>query len=247
MKKVGSTVAADAPPRLYASASGSGAVEVPALEPISADAATAWLNEAAHYFSSRPTHGEDAEHWSNVANAANCRRIAALIATDRDARQRRVYEWAAAAFGEAHASSVGQRGLRLVEEAIEAYQAAGGNREQARLLVDYIFDRPAGELSQELGGVGLTLLAFAQAAGVSADDAERAELDRVLSKPLAWFHARNAVKNAAGFEHGAYPNGAPKAGNPPPQDEAQVTPSAEEGREQRSTPSSSNPLPGGGG
>lgn len=119
--------------------------------------------------------------------------------TSRDVRQSRVADWCAAAFGTGQASSVEQRGLRLLEEAIEAYQAAGCNREQAHKLVDYVFSRPAGDLRQELGGVGITLLALANASGASADAEEVRELDRVLSKPLEHFAARNQAKNDAGF------------------------------------------------
>lgn len=117
----------------------------------------------------------------------------------RDYRQQRVAEWAIAAFGEAHVQSLPQRGIRLLEEAIEAAQAAGCGRKMCQKLVDYVFDRPAGELKQEIGGVGLTLLALSYAADISADDAEAAELERVLAKPLEHFAARNRVKNDAGF------------------------------------------------
>jgi hypothetical protein len=44
-----------------------------------AAASTAFLTEAARYFETRPTGGEDAAHWSNVYNAKNCREAAALI------------------------------------------------------------------------------------------------------------------------------------------------------------------------
>jgi hypothetical protein len=36
----------------------------------------AFLTEAARYFETRPTGGEDAAHWSNVFNAKNCRKAA---------------------------------------------------------------------------------------------------------------------------------------------------------------------------
>lgn len=123
--------------------------------------------------------------------------------TARDQRQEWVHNWCVAAFGDDHAKSIEQRGIRLVEEAIEAGQAAGCSAEMIHRLVDYVFARPVGELRQEMGGVGVTLLALAQAAGVSADAAELAEFERVLSKPLAHFAARNAAKNAAGFDVGA--------------------------------------------
>lgn len=142
----------------------------------------------------------------------------------RDERQKTVGEWCAAAFGVAHASSVPQRALRLLEEAIEAFQVGadqvprvgcctpqlcatcgpdcGGRQAAAGVahkLVDYVFSRPVGELGQELGGIGVTLLALANAAGLSADAEEAKETARVLSKPLEHFAARNLAKNEAGF------------------------------------------------
>ena len=114
-------------------------------------------------------------------------------------RQKIVAQWCTAAFGHEHTTSIPQRAVRLLEEAIEAYQAAGGSVEMAHSLIDYIFARPVGELAQELGGIGVTLLALANAAGLSADDEEAKEVDRVLSKPLEHFTARNRVKDEAGF------------------------------------------------
>lgn len=107
--------------------------------------------------------------------------------------------WTRQAFGDEQATSLPQRGLRLLEEAIEAAQAAGVERAMALKLVDYVFDRPPGVLHQELGGVGVTTLALAAAAGLSADDEEEREVARVLAKPLKHFTERNEAKNAAGF------------------------------------------------
>lgn len=117
----------------------------------------------------------------------------------RDGRQKVVADWCAAAFGTEHAASLAQRGVRHAEEAIEAAQAAGTPREMLHQLVDYIYDRPAGDLAQEIGGSALTLLALAAAARLSVDAEEAREIVRVLSKPLAHFTARNEAKNAAGF------------------------------------------------
>lgn len=50
-------------------------VDMPVRE-CSSDADVRFLEEAARYFERRPTGGEDAAFWSNVANASNCRRIA---------------------------------------------------------------------------------------------------------------------------------------------------------------------------
>lgn len=118
----------------------------------------------------------------------------------RDLRQRQIAVWARMAFGEAEATGLPQRGLRLLEEAIEAFQACGGDEEMAHKLVAFVFVRPPGTIGQELGGVAVTTLALAAAAGLSADEEECREIHRVLSKPLREFTDRNASKNAAGFK-----------------------------------------------
>jgi hypothetical protein len=126
--------------------------------------------------------------------------IEAVRAMPRDARQRRVAQWAAAAFGVEQATGPKQRGIRLLEEAVEAYQSAGGDKVMAHLLIDFVFERPSGELAQELGGVAVTLLALANAAGLSADHEEAREIARVLAESSGEFTARKAAKNAAGFD-----------------------------------------------
>lgn len=124
-------------------------------------------------------------------------RGAALL--DRSSRQIQVAIWCVAAFGDDHAKSIEQRGIRLVEEAVEAAQACGCDPAMIHRLVDHVYAKPIGKLDQEIGGVGVTLLALADAAGVSADEAEMREIHRIHTFPLEHFAARNAAKNAAGF------------------------------------------------
>ena len=126
--------------------------------------------------------------------------FAAEHSLPRDQRQEMIANWARAAFGEAAATGLPQRGLRLLEEAIEAFQACGGDEAMAHKLVSFVFARPPGMVGQELGGVAVTVLALAAAAGLSADEEECREIHRVLSKPLGEFTQRNAAKNAAGFK-----------------------------------------------
>jgi hypothetical protein len=116
----------------------------------------------------------------------------------RDARQTTVFEWCVAAFGVDQAN-IAQRALRLLEEAIEVYQAAGGDPAMGHKLIDHMFAAPAGDLQQELGGVGVCVLALAAAVGCSADEVEQREVEWVTSKPLAHFAARNQAKIDAGF------------------------------------------------
>jgi NTP pyrophosphatase (non-canonical NTP hydrolase) len=118
----------------------------------------------------------------------------------RDQRQDMLASWAELAFGRDESTSIPQRGLRLLEEAIEAFQATGGDEAIAHKLVAFVFARPPGTIGQELGGVAVTTLLLAKAAGLSADEEECREIHRVLSKPLREFTERNANKNAAGFK-----------------------------------------------
>jgi NTP pyrophosphatase (non-canonical NTP hydrolase) len=124
----------------------------------------------------------------------------AIVKLPRDVRQLLIAGWAKMAFGDAEATSLPQRGLRLLEEAVETFQACGGEAAIAHKLVDFVFARPKGTIGQELGGVAVTVLALAQAAGISADEEEVREIHRVFAKPLSEFSQRNASKNAAGFK-----------------------------------------------
>jgi len=51
----------------------------PVSNPYKFAAEIAWLQEAARYFSNRPTGGEDAVHWANVYNAENANKIASRL------------------------------------------------------------------------------------------------------------------------------------------------------------------------
>lgn len=119
---------------------------------------------------------------------------------ERAFRQMQIHNWTQAAFGDEEANDLKQRALRMLEEVIELYQSVDGDKAQAHELLDYVFSRPKGDHAQELGGVGCTVLAFAAAAGTSADMCEAVEVARVLSKPVEHFTQRNAAKNAAGFK-----------------------------------------------
>jgi len=123
----------------------------------------------------------------------------ATTVSARGARQVQLRTWAEKAFSIEQARSVPQRALRLLEEAIELFQAAHGNRQQAHELIDHVFSQPPGQLYQELGGVSICTLLLAAAAGLSADLEEQREMIRVLEKPIQELTERNTKKNEAGF------------------------------------------------
>lgn len=117
---------------------------------------------------------------------------------ERDTRQVKVLEWVREVFGDV-ALAVEERVTRVVEEVVELAQAEGVSREQVLHVVDHVYGRKRGEVFQEVGGVGVTLLAYCQVRGISADYAERQELHRVLGLPAERFRARQAVKAEAGI------------------------------------------------
>lgn len=88
--------------------------------------------------------------------AALMARIAELerAASDcRDERQRQTFAWARAVFGDLN-SMAAPRGVRLLEEAVEVAQALGIPSVLCQQVIAHVYSKPAGRVSQELGGVG---------------------------------------------------------------------------------------------
>mgnify|MGYP001571889193 CR=1 FL=1 len=114
--------------------------------------------------------------------------------------QTRVYQWALACFGFNHVTNIRERGCRFVEEALELGQICSVSREDAHALVEYVYDRPAGHVKQEIGGVQVTLACIAAVVGISMEDAGEQELARVLQpEVMAIVRAKQAQKAKAGF------------------------------------------------
>lgn len=80
--------------------------------------AVAFLTEAARYFESRPTDGEDRAYWANVYNAENCRLSVRLITTQKNALQRCVGELVYAAEKLPHSNA--REALAIVRAALGA-------------------------------------------------------------------------------------------------------------------------------
>ena len=117
---------------------------------------------------------------------------------NRDDRQQAVFKWAGDTFGQA-ALEPKERILRFLEEAVELAQAELMTHAQARTVVDYVFGKPPGDPEKEVGGVGVTLLAYCAARGFSADAAEEREFDRVQTIDPVRFRERQNKKAAAGI------------------------------------------------
>ena len=94
--------------------------------------------------------------------------------------QFKCFEWVVKAFGFESAIDPLIRVQRLLEEVIELAQALGFSRENAHKMVDYVYDRPAGEVMQEVGGVMCTLGSLCEAIGISMHSAGIHELHRAF-------------------------------------------------------------------
>lgn len=121
--------------------------------------------------------------------------------------QSRVAPWMQACFGPEISADRMERNHRLLEEALELVQANGCTRGEAHQLVDYVFGRPPGEVSQEVGGVMVTLAALCLASGEDMHVAGETELARVWTK-IEKIRAKQAAKP----KHSPLPEGVSNAG-----------------------------------
>jgi hypothetical protein len=109
--------------------------------------------------------------------------------------QRRVESWLTACFSPEIGFEPGERMHRFLEEALELAQASGCSREEARMLLDYVFSRPPGRPAEEAGGVLVTLAGLCSAIGVNMTNASEAELARNWDRIEA-IRSKRATKQA---------------------------------------------------
>lgn len=101
--------------------------------------------------------------------------------------------WMRECFGTEISADKLERGDRLLEEVFELLQSGGYPRERIRSLENYVYSRPVGEPSQEVGGVMTTLAAYCLAHGLDMHAASETELARCWSKIDA-IRAKQAAK-----------------------------------------------------
>lgn len=92
--------------------------------------------------------------------------------------QIRVRRWMLATFGKVIMMDKQERNHRFLEESLELVQACGCTESEAHQLVDYVFNRPVGEVNQEVGGVVVTLNALCIAQDIDCLKAGETELQR---------------------------------------------------------------------
>lgn len=118
----------------------------------------------------------------------------AILAITGAGFQTEVNSWMLACFGEEIAADRLERADRFLEEALELAQTMPGfTIDRAHALVDYVFNRPVGERSQEVGGVMVTLAALCNSFEIDIAGSAHAELARVWTKIDA-IRAKQAAK-----------------------------------------------------
>ncbi|WP_292722801.1 hypothetical protein [Mesorhizobium sp.] len=124
--------------------------------------------------------------------------------------QDRVQPWMTACFGAEISGDKVERGDRLLEEVLELLQSGGYDPARVAALRDYVWSRPAGEPSQEVGGVQVTLAAYCLAFGLNMHEAGETELARIWTK-VEKIRAKQAAKPAGSALPVAAPVQAPVA------------------------------------
>lgn len=94
--------------------------------------------------------------------------------------QDRVLLWMRNCFMRSDAMDPVHRSFRFAEEALELAQATGCSQNDAHRLVDYVYNRPVGEASQEGGGVMVTLAALLTSLGLNLNECGEGELERCI-------------------------------------------------------------------
>ena len=98
---------------------------------------------------------------------------------DASTYQKRVQNWMMECFTMEICRDTIERNHRFLEESLELVQSLGCTSSEAHQLVDYVFNRPIGETTQEVGGVMVTLAALCSAADIDMAECGETELRRI--------------------------------------------------------------------
>lgn len=115
---------------------------------------------------------------------------------ERDHHQVTIIDWAINNFGK-ETLEIKERISRFIEESVELAQSEDFPIQNIYRIAEYVYSKPKGEIYQEVGGVGVTLLAYCQAKHLSAEACEKAEIARILSKTKEHFVERQNIKAAS--------------------------------------------------
>lgn len=112
--------------------------------------------------------------------------------------QHRIEVWVTKCFGEAILLDKKERIRRFIEEAFELAQSTGLTIDELRVIEDYVYNREAGKIPQEVGGCGVTLLGIGAAFGIDIVSEIEKELLRIESIDPSHFRNKHKEKHKAG-------------------------------------------------
>lgn len=119
------------------------------------------------------------EEWELMGAQQNAGLPVTVPSAHQGSFQARVKPWMEACFTPDVINDPVERNHRFIEEALELAQACGASAEEMHNLVEYVFNRPVGEKSQEVGGVAVTLAALCNAQGIDIEASQETELARI--------------------------------------------------------------------
>lgn len=109
--------------------------------------------------------------------------------------QQSVRIWILQCFGSEISDHKPERNQRFLEESLELVQSCGMSSHDAHRLVDYVYSRPVGDKTQEVGGTLVTLSALCSAHGIRMAQAATQELTRIQKKDvMEKIRAKQATK-----------------------------------------------------
>jgi len=109
--------------------------------------------------------------------------------------QQRVWAWLQRTFDVSVFMDKKERAFRFGEEALELLQAGNVSKEEVIRLVDYVYSRPVGEFTQEVGGTMVCLASLCQAHSVDMALSADIELARIEQpEVIAKIQAKQAAK-----------------------------------------------------
>lgn len=89
--------------------------------------------------------------------------------------------------------------MRFLEESLELIQAIGLTKSDVFSVLAHVYSKPEGEVSQDIGGVGVTLLALSESTGISFDWALEREITRIHALSPKKFRDRQDVNVKLGI------------------------------------------------
>lgn len=112
-----------------------------------------------------------------------------------------VDRWMHQCFGAKVTYNTTERNYRFLEEALGLVQSLGCTKEEALMLVDYVYSRPVGDPVQVTGGVRVTLSALCTANHINEECAATGEFCRISDpKVIEKIREKELTKPRAGFD-----------------------------------------------